>query len=168
MKTFTMRQVLKTKNTRRQITNQKIYNVWIFETESLRCVRFRKESFKTSLDFESKLLQRVRTSIKRFQCVGSGIKISRRCKISHQKTRNERDFQMNCYNMSDFESNALQFVGFQIKNFTICQLFERKFCKIFNFWIKKFTKWPKFNKKFTTCEISYQNFNNVSDVEAKN
>ena len=96
----------------RKITNQNLYNVWIFQPESLRFVRFQKESFRTSLDFESKLLQRVRTWKKTFQNVGIGTKNFRRCQISHQNTRNGIDFQTKCYNTSDFESNALKFVGF--------------------------------------------------------
>ena len=41
------------------------------------------------------------------------------------------------------------------------------FYKFFTFWIKSFTKWPNFNKKFTKCENSIQNFNNVSGLQAK-
>ena len=117
IKTCSVHQVLKIKKTTRQITNQMLYNVLVFKSEYFHCVGFQRESFRTSLDFESKLLQRVRIPIKSFQHVGTGIKTLRTCQISHQNTRNVIDRLSN---------KMLQHVRFWIKCFESCRIWNKK------------------------------------------
>ena len=108
-------------------------DIW---TRNLHCVTFQKESFRMSLEFESKLLQRFRTSIKSFQSVGNGNRSFRRCQISNKISRKKIDFEQNVttrqisnqmlWNWWAFKWENLQYVNFYRESFTKFLQFESK------------------------------------------
>ena len=130
--TFTTRQVLNAKNRTRQITNQKFYKVSVFQSEYVHCVTFQKKNFKKILGFESEHSQRVSFWIRSFTtCRIINRKFNKvsdfkgmlyidftfwikflTYQISNQIIRNVTNSETKNNNTSEFESKALQLVGF--------------------------------------------------------